>query len=157
MALPGCELLDIKQVRMASHVPCMASPMPSPAARASLTTDVPTFAATAGGHTPRYIALIKWKPCRNQRCRMKACLQFGIGERGPLDKWGDASCRWCRDPEAHSVRLHEDVLDSELLVAAGSGHMVHDAASEAIVAALTDRVVNHSGIASEVAPLAVLG
>ncbi|WP_280151452.1 alpha/beta hydrolase [Piscinibacter sp. XHJ-5] len=61
------------------------------------------------------------------------------------------------DPEAHSVRLHEDVPGSDLFVAAGSGHMVHYAASEAIVAALTDDAVNDSVIEPEEAPLAVLG
>jgi pimeloyl-ACP methyl ester carboxylesterase len=61
------------------------------------------------------------------------------------------------DPEAHSVRLHEDVLDSELFVAAGSGHMVHYAESEAIVAALADLAVNDSFIEPAQVPLAVLG
>jgi pimeloyl-ACP methyl ester carboxylesterase len=41
------------------------------------------------------------------------------------------------DPEAHSVRLHRDLPDSQLLVQPGAGHMVHYAAPEKLAAAVT--------------------
>jgi pimeloyl-ACP methyl ester carboxylesterase len=53
------------------------------------------------------------------------------------------------DPEAHSKRLHEDVPQSELAIIAGVGHMVHYAASDAIVAALADVAMNDPLVATE--------
>jgi pimeloyl-ACP methyl ester carboxylesterase len=46
------------------------------------------------------------------------------------------------DPEAHSVRLHDDIPQSNLVVLPDCGHMVHYAAGEAIAQALTDHAVN---------------
>ncbi len=42
------------------------------------------------------------------------------------------------DPEAHSVRLHEAVVHSKLLVVPNTGHMVHYAVPDRVVSALED-------------------
>ena len=40
------------------------------------------------------------------------------------------------DFEAHSTRLHRSVLQSELVVVPGAGHMVHYVAPERVIAAV---------------------
>jgi pimeloyl-ACP methyl ester carboxylesterase len=57
------------------------------------------------------------------------------------------------DPEAHSVRLHEDVPDSELVVLPEVGHMVHYAASNAIAASLAEPASSEIGVAPQIASL----
>jgi pimeloyl-ACP methyl ester carboxylesterase len=56
------------------------------------------------------------------------------------------------DPEAHSVRLHDDVPDSELVVLPEIGHMVHHATSDAIAAALVESALNDASVPPESAP-----
>lgn len=56
------------------------------------------------------------------------------------------------DPEAHSVRLHEDVLDSELVVLPEVGHMVHYAATNAIAALLAEPASSNIRGARKIAP-----
>lgn len=53
------------------------------------------------------------------------------------------------DPEAHSVRLHEDIAHSDLAVLPGCGHMVHYVAGEAIAEALMDRAANDRRVPEE--------
>ena len=57
------------------------------------------------------------------------------------------------DPEAHSVRLHDDVPDSELVVLPEVGHMIHYAASDAIAAQLAEPASSEICAAPEIAPL----
>lgn len=59
------------------------------------------------------------------------------------------------DPEAHSVRLHADLADSQLTIVPGFGHMVHHAEPELVAAALSDTAVNDARVASEDASLAM--
>ena len=40
------------------------------------------------------------------------------------------------DPEAHSVRLHRELVGSTLTIVPGAGHMVHHAAADEVVAAV---------------------
>jgi pimeloyl-ACP methyl ester carboxylesterase len=61
------------------------------------------------------------------------------------------------DPQAHSVRLHDDVPHSELAILPGIGHMLHHAASQEIVAALVERAVNDPRDESESAAVAIPG
>jgi len=49
------------------------------------------------------------------------------------------------DPDAHSMRLHEDVPGSELIVVPDVGHMVHYAALDAIVASLAEPALSLAG------------
>jgi len=56
------------------------------------------------------------------------------------------------DPEAHSVRLHDDVPDSELVVLPEVGHMIHYAASNAIAALLAEPASSKFRTAPQSAP-----
>ncbi|HEX6362930.1 MAG TPA: alpha/beta hydrolase [Albitalea sp.] len=49
------------------------------------------------------------------------------------------------DPEAHSVRLHDDVARSELVVVPGCGHMVHYVACDEIAGMLAEAAMNDAG------------
>jgi pimeloyl-ACP methyl ester carboxylesterase len=57
------------------------------------------------------------------------------------------------DPEAHSVRLHDDLAESVLVVLPEIGHMVHYAAADAIVALLADTAANEAYDAAEIRAL----
>ena len=57
------------------------------------------------------------------------------------------------DPTAHSVRLHEDILDSELVVKPGIGHMVHYGANEQIAAIVLQQT--RSGQSNDFEPVEV--
>ncbi len=62
------------------------------------------------------------------------------------------------DPQAHSVRLHQAVPQSSLVMVQGAGHMVHYAAAEQIVAAVDALTEPHdargddTGVADSVSP-----
>jgi len=57
------------------------------------------------------------------------------------------------DPETHSVQLHEDVPNSELVVLPQVGHMVHYAASNEIAALLAEPASSEVRPAAHVEPL----
>jgi len=57
------------------------------------------------------------------------------------------------DPEAHSVRLHDDVASSELVVVPCCGHMVHYVACEEIAATLADHAMDDHGAEPSQAPV----
>jgi pimeloyl-ACP methyl ester carboxylesterase len=59
------------------------------------------------------------------------------------------------DPEAHSVRLHADLADSELAIVPGVGHMVHYEEGELVAAALMDTAVNDAQVETGSVPLAM--
>ena len=62
------------------------------------------------------------------------------------------------DPQAHSVRLHQAIPQSSLVMVQGAGHMVHYAAAGQIVAAVDamaerhDAQANGTAVADSVSP-----
>lgn len=53
------------------------------------------------------------------------------------------------DPQAHSVRLHGDIPESELVVLPDVGHMVHFAAADVIAASLGEPAASQLSVLSE--------